>query len=63
MVLTVQPTDIQPMTAAVLQAMSQDPAFAARIETSVRRVLATKNTFSLLPKMEACDPLVQHNVA
>jgi len=51
------------MTAAVLQAMSQDPAFAARIETSVRRVLATKNTFSLLPKMEACDPLVQHNVA
>lgn len=53
MVLTVQPSDIQPMTQAVLEAMSDDEAFAAHIEASVQRVLVTKEKFGLLPLIVA----------
>ncbi|MEO6880985.1 MAG: glycoside hydrolase family 3 N-terminal domain-containing protein [Mycobacteriaceae bacterium] len=41
LVLTVQPTDVAPMTAALVVAQ-QDPAFAARVEDAVARVATAK---------------------
>jgi beta-N-acetylhexosaminidase len=49
MVLTVAPSDIGPMTRATLAAMDADPAFAAQITQSVRRVLTAKANYGLLP--------------
>jgi beta-N-acetylhexosaminidase len=49
MVLTVQPTDIAPMTRAVLEAVAADAAFAAQIDASVERVLNVKAAYGLLP--------------
>jgi beta-N-acetylhexosaminidase len=55
MILTVQPTDIAPMTQAVLQAMITDAGLAGQIDDSVRRVLETKERYGLLPKPAASD--------
>ncbi|HZU78086.1 MAG TPA: glycoside hydrolase family 3 protein, partial [Dehalococcoidia bacterium] len=49
MVLTVQPSDIEPMTAATLQAMQADPIFAQQIQASLTRVLTAKARAGLLP--------------
>jgi beta-N-acetylhexosaminidase len=48
-VLTQAPSDIGPMEAAVLQRMTSDPAFAAEVSASVRRVLMAKERMGLLP--------------
>lgn len=47
-VLTIQPADIAPMTQAVLAEVRRDPAFAAQIDASVRRVLSIKQRYGLL---------------
>ena len=44
----VKASDIQPMTAAVVQAMAADSAFAAQVNASVDRVLRVKSNYSLL---------------
>ena len=48
-VLTLRPSDIAPMTAAVLTRMDSDPAFRAQVEASVHRVLQAKLEAGLLP--------------
>ena len=50
LVLTVLPSDIAPMTQAVLAEIDADPAFHAQIETSVERVLRVKAALGLLPE-------------
>ncbi len=49
MVLTIEPSDITPMTQAVLSEIQRDPAFARQIADSVHRVLAAKQRAGLLP--------------
>ncbi|MHB8575094.1 MAG: glycoside hydrolase family 3 N-terminal domain-containing protein [Dehalococcoidia bacterium] len=49
MVLTVQPSDIQPMLQATLAEMNRDPNFARHIDQSVQRVLIAKANYNLLP--------------
>ncbi len=49
MILTVDPTVVAPMAAAVTQAMAADPAFAASVNASVGRILRLKALYSLLP--------------
>jgi beta-N-acetylhexosaminidase len=48
-VLTVRPSDVAPMTAAVLALTQQDPAFATQVAASVHRVLRAKLQAGLLP--------------
>ncbi|MBO0682879.1 MAG: glycoside hydrolase family 3 protein [Candidatus Dormibacteraeota bacterium] len=48
-VLTQQPTDIAPMTAAVLALMGRDPAFRVQVAASVHRVLRAKLMAGLIP--------------
>lgn len=48
-VLTVKPSDIPPMTAAVLALMARDPAFRAEVTASVHRVLRAKLAAGLIP--------------
>jgi beta-N-acetylhexosaminidase len=48
MILTVKPTDIQPMTAAVVQATANDAAFATQVNASVDRILRVKSNYGLL---------------
>lgn len=47
-VLTVKPSDIVPMTAAVLSRMPQDAALRSAVSDSVRRVLTAKQNAGLL---------------
>src|SRR5205814_1714346 len=54
MVLTVEPTDVEPMIDATLAAMDDNPAFAQQIEASVGRVLAAKAASGLLPPAPGC---------
>jgi beta-N-acetylhexosaminidase len=49
MVLTVVPSDIEPMIYATLAEMERDPAFRANIEASVMRVLKSKANYQMLP--------------
>jgi beta-N-acetylhexosaminidase len=53
MLLTVQPSDIEPMTQAVMQEMIRDATFRARIDASVERVLRAKSAAGLLPSAPA----------
>jgi beta-N-acetylhexosaminidase len=48
-VLTVRPSDIAPMTAAVLALMHANAAFQAQVVASVHRVLQAKLEAGLLP--------------
>jgi beta-N-acetylhexosaminidase len=48
-VLTVRPSDVGPMSAAVLALVRQDPAFAAQVAASVHRILQAKVQAGLLP--------------
>jgi beta-N-acetylhexosaminidase len=48
MVLTVKPTDIVPMTSAVISRIPGDAAFGAAVDDSVRRVLTAKRDAGLL---------------
>jgi beta-N-acetylhexosaminidase len=47
-VLTVSPDDAVPMTQALAERATADPAFAARVEQAAGRVLALKERFGLL---------------
>ncbi|HTE86251.1 MAG TPA: glycoside hydrolase family 3 N-terminal domain-containing protein, partial [Dehalococcoidia bacterium] len=49
MILTVKPSDIEPMSRAVSQAMAGDAAFAAQVNASVDRILRLKGAYGLLP--------------
>jgi beta-N-acetylhexosaminidase len=49
MVLTVKPSDIAPMTQAVLQATAADAAFNGQVSRSIDRVLQLKSAYGLLP--------------
>jgi beta-N-acetylhexosaminidase len=49
MLLTVQASDIRPMTRAVLEAAAGDAAFRADLDAAVARVLALKRRYGLLP--------------
>jgi beta-N-acetylhexosaminidase len=48
MLLTIQPSDIAPMTAAVLGRLPNDPALRTAVDDSVRRVLTAKQNAGLL---------------
>lgn len=54
MLLTVIPSDIGPMTAAVTARATADATFKASIEASVERVLRAKDKAGLLPKPSSC---------
>lgn len=47
-ILTVDPTQAQPMLDGLVARMTEDPAFAARVRASVDRVLSLKATLGLL---------------
>ena len=49
MVLTVVPSDIAPMTDAVMAQMASDPTFRAMVDASVTRILRAKDRLDLLP--------------
>ncbi len=48
LVLTVRPSDVAPMIGALAAAADRDPAFAARLDESARRVLTLKSDRALL---------------
>jgi beta-N-acetylhexosaminidase len=49
MLLTVRPSDIEPMVQAVIQETGRDASFHAKIDASVERVLRAKYALGLLP--------------
>jgi beta-N-acetylhexosaminidase len=48
MILTVQPTDVSPMSDAISNAMAGDSAFATQVNASIDRILSLKASYGLL---------------